>query len=259
MPRRVAGRIALVLEYTGTAYAGWQYQVNANAVQAEVEQALLGLFRQVVSIRGASRTDSGVHARGQVATLDLPQPFPADKLIPALNWHLPADVRVVRAYSVPWDFNPCSWAVGKIYRYYIFNRSQRPAIGQQYYWHMSRKLDIDAMNRATQYCRGRHDFSSFQAAGSPVEHTVRTIRHLFCRRQGDVVTVTCIGDGFLYNMVRIIVGTLVETGLGKQNPDWVGKVIVAKDRCVAGPTAPARGLFLERVLYRPSLDSYRRL
>jgi tRNA pseudouridine38-40 synthase len=252
-------KIALTLEYDGTAYAGWQYQENADTVQRQIERACKNLFGETVRVRGASRTDAGVHARGQVAAFDLPRPFSADKLPSALNWHLPGDIRVSKACLVPGDFNPVTWTRGKIYSYYIFHRRQAPAIGGRYSWHISRELDLTAMNRAASYLLGTHDFASFQAAGSAVVNTVRTLRHLFCSKHKDWLVITCIGDGFLYNMVRIVAGTLVEFGMGKYPPEHMGTIISARDRCAAGPTAPARGLFLQRVLYRPSLDSYQRL
>jgi len=191
--------------------------------------------------------------------VDLPLSFPAEKLAPALNWHLPEDIKVTNVYPVPRDFNPQTWAQGKIYRYFIYNHNQSQAIGRRYSWHVPKPLDITVMNEAAMNFIGTYDFASFQAAGSEVEHTLRTIRHLFCNKQGRMVTITCVGGGFLYNMVRIIVGTLVDTGLGKRQPHQMKAIINARNRKVAGPTAPAKGLFLERVLYRPSLDSYRRL
>lgn len=259
MAGNIEGRVALVLEYDGTRYSGWQYQINADTVQAQVEKALHGLFGREIRVVGASRTDSGVHARGQVAALNLPRPFPRHKLAAALNWRLPADIRILEAHPVPQEFNPRTWAVGKIYRYFIYNRNPNPALAPQYYWSLPMNLDTAAMNSGASHLIGRHDFASFQAAGSPVEDTRRTIRHLFCRRRGSIITITCVGDGFLYNMVRIIVGTLVEIGLSRQQPQWARQVLEARNREAAGPTAPAQGLFLERVLYRPSLDSYRRL
>jgi tRNA pseudouridine38-40 synthase len=259
MAEFVRGRTALVLEYDGTAYAGWQYQVNADTVQQQAEKACQQLFGQSVSVRGASRTDAGVHARGQVAALDLPRPFSRNKLPSALNWHLPQDIRVIQACSVPGNFHPVTWATGKIYNYYIFERGQSSAIAGKYSWHIPRRLDLTAMNHAASFCIGAHDFASFQAAGSAVLDTRRTLRHLFCRRRGDWLIITCVGDGFLYNMVRILAGTLVEFGMGKWPPEQMQSIIAARNRQTAGPTAPARGLFLERVLYRPSLDSYRLL
>ncbi|MGI6365886.1 MAG: tRNA pseudouridine(38-40) synthase TruA [Bacillota bacterium] len=259
MAGTLTDRVALILEYDGTEYSGWQYQINADTVQAQVEKALYGLFGQEIRVMGASRTDSGVHARGQVAALNLPRPFPRHKLAAALNWRLPADIRVLEAYPVPRDFNPRTWAKGKIYRYFIYNRNPQPALASHYYWSLPYNLDTAAMNSGARHLIGCHDFSSFQAAGSPVEDTRRTIRHLFCWRRGNLVTITCVGDGFLYNMVRIIVGSLVEIGLGRQEPQWARQALEARNRDAAGPTAPAQGLFLERVLYRPSLDSYRRL
>lgn len=259
MAGNLSGRVALVIQYDGSKYAGWQYQANAVTVQEKVEQALADLFQQPLPVRAASRTDAGVHARGQVAAVDLPRPFPRERLAAALNWHLPADIKVARGYPVPKDFDSRIWAQGKIYRYYICNRPQPPALGYSYCCHVGRLLDIPAMNRAAQHCLGTHDFASFQSAGSEVENTVRTIRHLFCFRRGESVVITCVGDGFLYKMVRTIVGTLINTGLGKQHPRQMKAIIDAASRSAAGPTATAKGLFLERVLYRPSLDSYGRL
>ncbi|HBI56226.1 MAG TPA: tRNA pseudouridine(38-40) synthase TruA [Firmicutes bacterium] len=259
MAGNLIGNTALILEYDGAAYAGWQYQINADTVQQQVERACQRLFGVAVSVRGASRTDAGVHARGQVAAIVLPRPFPQEKLPSALNWHLPQDIRVKTTFSVPGNFNPVTWAAGKIYNYYIFQRRQALAIGDKYCWHIPRELDMAAMNSASRFCLGTHDFASFQAAGSSVVDTQRTLRHFFCRRRGNLIIITCIGDGFLYNMVRILVGTLVEVGLGKLPPDMMQSIVSACHRPAAGPTAPARGLFLERVLYRPSLDSYRLL
>lgn len=259
MAGNIEGRVALVLEYDGSNYSGWQYQLNADTVQAQVEQALQDLLGQELKVMGASRTDAGVHARGQVATLDLPRPFPGPKLVPALNWYLPRDIRIIAAHPVPKDFNPQTKAVGKIYRYFICNRYTSSALVPHFTWHQPKPLNIAAMNSGAAQLVGYHDFASFQAAGSPVQDTRRTIRHLFCQRRGPIITITCVGDGFLYNMVRIIVGSLVEIGMGKQDPLWLGQVLVGRARQLAGPTAPPQGLVLERVLYRPSLDSRGRL
>ena len=255
----VKGRVALVLEYHGGCYSGWQYQINADTVQNQVEKALTQLFSVRVPVRAASRTDAGVHARGQVAALDLPRAFPGNKLVSALNWHLPETIKIVQAYSVPQDFDPRRLAQGKIYRYFIFNRRQASALVAPHSWHVPQPLDIKRMNRAAEACLGTQDFASFQAAGSPVESTVRTLRHLYCQRRGSIIYITCVGNAFLYNMVRIITGTLVEVGLGRLASEGMPKILAAKSRIAAGPTAPAQGLFLERVLYRPSLDSYARL
>ena len=258
MAETVTSNTALLLEYDGTNYSGWQYQINASTVQQKLEGACQQLFGAAARVRGASRTDAGVHARGQVAALRAPYPFPLDKIAPALNWHLPKDIRVAKAFAVPESFNPVTWATGKIYRYYIYQRSWAPAMGEKYCWHIPQDLDLVAMNQAAGACIGTKDFISFQAAGSSVQDTTRTLRHFFCERRGGWLVTTCVGNGFLYNMVRILIGTLVEFGLGK-SPCQMEDIIAAKARSAAGPTAPARGLFLERVLYRPSLDSYSRL
>jgi tRNA pseudouridine38-40 synthase len=252
-------RRALVLEYQGTNYAGFQFQENADTIQNQLEQAGQALFKQSLRIKAASRTDSGVHARGQVAAFDLAGPFPEEKLVPALNHYLPRDIRVRKSYPVPDNFNPQKWAKGKIYRYFIFNRPQSSAFFQDYTWHVPKPLDLTKMNQGAKLMRGTHDFACFQAAGSPITDTVRTLWHLNCQGKGDQVIITCAGDGFLYNMVRIIAGTLVEVGLGKRKPEQVQEIIKQKTRKLAGKTSPASGLFLERVLYRPSLDTYRHL
>ena len=252
----ITDRCALTLEYDGTDYAGFQYQENADTVQAQLERALADIFGCLVKIKAASRTDSGVHARGQVVAFNLPRPFEALKLAPAVNWHLPRDIRVVKVNPVPENFDPRTWARGKIYNYYVCNRLQPPAVGSRYLWHVSQPLDIEAINRAASALKGTHDFASFQSAASSVPDTVRTIRHLWARRRGETVILTCVGDGFLHNMVRILAGTLVEIGLGQRPVADINGVLKSKDRTAAGVTAPARGLFLQRVLYRPSLDSY---
>lgn len=253
------GNTAILLEYDGTVYSGWQYQANANSVQEELERACSRLLASEIRVRGASRTDAGVHARGQVASLILSRPFPTIKLAPAINWNLPPDIRVTAAYEMPEDFEPVSWATGKIYCYYVYSRYQPTPIGAKYSWHIPKPLDTIAINREARLAIGTHDFASFQAAGSPVANTTRTLSHLFCKRRGDWLVFYCVGNGFLYNMVRILVGTLIEFGMGKRLPGEMREIIQARDRQAAGSTAPAKGLFLERVLYRPSLDSYSRL
>ena len=252
----ITGRCALTLEYDGTAYAGFQHQENADTIQAQVEQALSELFGCQMKIRAASRTDAGVHARGQVVAFNLARSFEAAKIAPAVNWHLPRDIRVVNARPVPAGFDPRTGATGKIYRYFISNRLHPPAVGRRYVWHVPQPVDIETINRAAKVLRGTHDFAAFQSAASTVTDTVRTIRHLWALRRGETVVLTCAGDGFLHNMVRILVGTLVEAGLGQRSAADIEAILLSKDRTAAGVTAPARGLFLERVLYRPSLDSY---
>lgn len=259
MAENLTANVALTIEYDGAAYAGWQFQTNAVTVQQRLEQACQHLFGTPLSLRGASRTDAGVHARGQVAAFVLPRTFAVEDLPGALNWRLPQDIRVIGAVVVPENFNPVTWATGKIYRYYIFQRRYPPALGSKYCWHIPKQLDLTAMNSAARHCLGVHDFASFQAAGSTVVDTRRTIRRLFCCQRGNWLVITCVGDGFLYNMVRILVGTLVESGLGKRLPGQMPATLAAQDRSAAGLTAPAQGLCLEKVLYRPSLDSYRRL
>ncbi|MTI94198.1 MAG: tRNA pseudouridine(38-40) synthase TruA [Firmicutes bacterium] len=248
------GRCALILEYDGSRYSGYQFQLNGDSVQARLEAALATIMGASVSTKAASRTDAGVHARGQVVAFDRSRPFPVERLAAALNGNLPRDIRVVRAIEVPEDFHPQYAAKGKIYRYFFFNRSHAPAIAANYCWHIPKPLDLQAMNAAAACLRGRHDFQAFQAAGSAVASTVRTLQHIWSQRRGHWVVMTVYGDGFLYNMVRIIAGTIAECGLSKRSAPEVAAALAARDRKLTGPTAPAAGLFLERVIYRPSLD-----
>lgn len=258
----------LVIAYDGTNYAGWQIQPGKLTIQGMLERALARITRERVPITGSGRTDAGVHALGQVASCRLPQwRATSGDLRAAMNTHLPPDISVLQVRDAPDDFHAIRDCTGKRYRYQIQVGGVRRAFDFRYRWHVRGPLDLEAMRGAARLLEGTHDFASFQAAGSDRKTTVRTVRECVVEQRpsetggattdgeeyawGDDLVVEIEADGFLYNMVRNIVGTLVEVGRGKEGVDWVSSVLLAKDRTVAGPTAPPQGLFLQRVDYVP--------
>ena len=242
-------RVALLLSYDGTAYAGWQRQQNALAVQQVVEQALSRLVGTPVGITGASRTDAGVHALGQVVHFDTKATIPAEKLPYALNTMLPADVRALAGADVPEDFHARFSACGKRYVYRIHNAPHASALERDHTAHVPVRLDIAAMRRALPALLGTHDFAAFQAAGGTAKTTVRTLDQADLSQSGDELRLTVGGNAFLYNMVRIIAGTMLEIGKGKLGEDAFAKALQSGDRLTLGVTAPARGLTLCEVRY----------
>ena len=242
-------RFKLVVEYDGTAYCGWQRQINGPSVQQVIEEALSRLTQESVSLVGSSRTDAGVHARGLCAHFDSATRIPAEKLAFALNTMLPEDVRIRESSLAPAGFHARFSACGKVYRYAFCNARHDRAIGRQYAAHIPLPLDEAAMQREADSLPGTHDFAAFAASGSVARSTVRTIYRAQVTRCGDEVTLLVLGDGFLYNMVRIIAGTLAEVGTGKRPGGAIARAIATGDRLALGQTAPARGLTLEDVLY----------
>jgi len=244
--------IKLTLEYDGTAYHGWQSQDNAVTVQDTVTAAVCRLTGEDCSLTGSSRTDAGVHALGFVCNFFTESKIPADKFSYALNTLLPDDIVVVKSEEVPPDFHSRYSAKAKQYRYLIYNSVFPSAILRHRAYHVYYKLDVDAMNEAAAYFAGTHDFLAFCAADTSVKTTVRTIKEAVVRRlpQDDrLIELSITGDGFLYNMVRIIAGTLVEVGFGKLSPQDIPDIIAGLDRRRAGRTAPAHGLYLAEVFY----------
>ncbi len=242
-------RIRLKIAYDGTEYVGFQCQTNGTAVQDVVNAALSDLFGKPVKTLGASRTDAGVHALGNVAVFDAQTRIEPSKIAFALNARLPEDIRVVESDRVPDDFHPRFQRTIKTYEYRILNRAHEDPLTRRTEMHWYRKLDEKAMDEACRCLVGEHDFISFCSSGFSSRTTVRTITRADVRRDGDRVVFTITGNGFLYNMVRIIAGTLIEIGSGKYPPERMKEVLEAKDRNEAGPTAVARGLVLIGIEY----------
>ncbi len=269
----------ITVAYDGTGYVGWQRQVNGVSIQGLLEDALRALDGRDVTVKGAGRTDAGVHALGQVAAFTIDRVLPGGALVRALNARLPDAIRVLSADEVPAAFHPRFGAREKTYRYRIWNGEVMSPFERRYAWHLVGALDVPAMQAAARLLEGRHDFTAFQAAGSATATGEREIMrsHVWksfttedteeeassrpgldlCVRRvlggGELIWFELTGTGFLRRMVRTIVGTLVEIGRGRQRVDWIGRVLASRDRATAGPTAPPEGLFLVRVAYGDAL------
>ena len=243
--------LKLVIGYDGTDFHGWQTQPGVRTVQEELEQVISRAVRHPAQIVGASRTDSGVHARGQTAHLRTTCSIPTRSLRRAIACRLSPDVTVVDVSEVPPDFHATRDAQGKLYRYTMYNTGHHPVeqMATRYAWHMWHTLDFERMRAAAALLVGRHDFAGFANKGSPRETTVRTIDRINIWRRYERVFVDVEGGGFLYNQVRIIVGTLVEIGRGHWPPERITEILASGDRAYAGPTAPPEGLCLEWVRY----------
>ncbi len=243
-------RIKLVVAYDGTNYHGWQIQKNGETIESMLNRALSELTKETICVMGASRTDSGVHAMGNVAVFDTEAKMPGDKFVYALNQRLPEDIRVQHSCEVPVDFHPRYQKTIKTYEYRILNRRfPLPAYRLNTYFTYY-TLDIERMREAASYLIGEHDFQSFCAAGAQVKTTIRTIYDLQIVKEENLITLRITGNGFLYNMVRIIAGTLIKVGSGEWEPCVIPGILAAKDRRVAGPTAPAKGLTLMEIHFQ---------
>jgi tRNA pseudouridine38-40 synthase len=245
--------IKLTLAYDGTAYTGWQVQSRGRTIQEAIESTLAKITGEPVRVTASGRTDAGVHALGQVVGFRTASRLSPEVLVRALNAELPRDIAVLDAAEAPEAFHATLDAKRKRYRYMIYDGPVRDVFRRQTVWHCPRGLDTEAMHRAAQALCGPHDFSSFETQGSPRKTSVRTIYDVSVRRgiDGDehLVAVEVKADGFLYNMVRTIVGTLVRVGRHLRSESWVAEVLAAADRRAAGPTAPPQGLFLVQVEY----------
>jgi len=243
--------IKLVIGYDGTNYCGWQVQENGPSVQAEIEKALKVVTGEEIRIIGSGRTDAGVHARGQVANFKTDSPMPQERFAYALNSLLPKDIVIKDSVEVPEDFHARYSAVGKKYSYLILNSKFPDPLLRNYVYHVNycERLDIEKIKKAAEAFKGTYDFSSFMSAGSKVSDRVRTIYELSVHEEGELIRFECKGSGFLYNMVRIIVGTLLYVGIGKIDESDIKNIILSKDRDKAGKTVPACGLYLEEVYY----------
>ncbi len=241
--------IRLLIEYDGTNYAGWQIQKNAKSLQGTLESALRRITCEKVKLFSCGRTDSGVHAQGHVANFKADSKISLINLQRGLNSVLPKDIVIKKAEEVPLDFNSRYDAKSKVYRYTILNRLYPAALYRNYFHYVPYKLELNTMRREAKHLLGRHDFKSFQAADRKERSSVRTIKKLNIKRKSDFIEIEIEADGFLYNMVRNIVGTLIEIGRGRFQVGSMKKILKAKNRETAGPTAPAKGLCLVRVKY----------
>ncbi len=243
-------RYQIVVAYDGTRYFGWQYQPGRPTIEEELNKALKKMTGESIAVIGASRTDSGVHACGNVAVFDSETTIPADRLLFALNSNLPEDIRIVASGKVADDFHPRHCASEKTYEYHIqMGKSPLPTRRLYSHW-VPQRLDAAAMEKAGQYLVGTHDFKSFCSPRTEAETTVRTIRRLEVEKKPDTfpeMVIRVTGNGFLYNMVRIISGTLIKVGKHGWPPEYVQEVLEGKDRTLAGETAPAKGLFLKKI------------
>ncbi|MCD7868638.1 MAG: tRNA pseudouridine(38-40) synthase TruA [Clostridiales bacterium] len=237
-------RVGLVVAYDGTKYCGWQIQNNGITIQGILNQTLSGLLNEKVEVIGASRTDAGVHALGNVAVFDTESRIPGEKFSYALNQRLPEDIRIQLSEEVEPDFHPRYCASEKTYEYRILNRRFPVPTERLYSYFYHYRLDERKMREAVSFLIGRHDFASFCGAGAQVKSTIRTITSMEVEREGDMITIRVRGTGFLYNMVRILAGTLIEIGNGQYPPERMKEILEARNREAAGPTAPAHGLTL---------------
>lgn len=250
--------IRLTLAYEGTRYNGWQTQPGLPTVQGTLANAIAAVSGETILPRGSSRTDAGVHALGQIAAFETAAVHDAGTWVRALNARLPADITVVDGEEVPHGYDPVRGAVSKVYRYRIHDAPFRPVLSRHLVWRWKSRLDLDAMLAAAPALVGEHDYTSFETAPSTRLSSVRTIHRLDLvrRRGGDdlpgaEIWVEVEGNGFLHNMVRIIVGSLVMVGCGKRSPDWLTGVLAARHRPSAGPTAPPQGLVLVSITIDP--------
>ena len=240
----------LTIEYDGTIYHGWQIQANDISIQETIEIALSTMTREKIRLSGSGRTDAGVHALGQVANFKTTSQIPADGFFAGLNSLLPDDIVITACEAVDDNFHARFSAKIKTYQYRIFNHQIPIAIGRQYAWHIRKKLDIAAMQQAVTHIIGTHDFKSFEGTGSPRDHTTRTVINADLAEMDDEYLIFEItANGFLKYMVRNLVGTLVNVGLLKTSQDEFKQILEAKNRDLAGATAPPQGLFLVNVSY----------
>ncbi|HAG10579.1 MAG TPA: tRNA pseudouridine(38-40) synthase TruA [Desulfotomaculum sp.] len=244
--------IKLTVAYDGTNYHGFQKQYNTGlpTIQEVIENSLFRLAKREIKVTGAARTDAGVHARGQVINFDASNwSIPADRAALALNGALPRDIVIMGSEQVDPDFHARYSALSKTYFYILYNDIKPSPFWRLYSCFMPRSLDISAMKSAAKALEGENDFAAFQASGSAVKSTVRTLFRTDVRKKGKFVYLTFKGNGFLYNMVRIMVGTLLEIGQGKRLPEETEQILTSRNREMAGFTAPACGLYLKLVEY----------
>ncbi|WP_461810977.1 tRNA pseudouridine(38-40) synthase TruA [Faecalimonas sp.] len=243
-------RVKLTIAYDGTNYCGWQIQPNGITIEEIVNKALRKLTGENITVIGASRTDSGVHAMGNVAVFDTETTIPPERIAMAVNRILPEDIVVVKSEEVALDFHPRYYDCEKTYEYHIVNTRTLIPTKRLTNYFVSYELDVNKMREGAAYLLGEHDFASFCNIKTDVENTVRTVKELEILKNNEEITIRISGNGFLYNMVRIIVGTLIRVGRGFYQPEQVKEILEAKNRKVAGVTAPPHGLMLMEIRYK---------
>jgi len=242
-------KIKLTIQYDGSRYSGWQIQPRKRTIQGELIEAISNLVGVRTHVHGASRTDAGVSALGQVGLFEIESPIPTENFAKAINGRLPREIVVTSAEEVSRDFDLLGSVKSKLYCYSIYTGRYRPVLRLNQCWHMPKKLDAGAMNQAAQLLVGKKDFKSFASAADRRESSVRTIFRSDVTAEDKWIYVNVEGDGFLYNMVRNIVGTLVEIGIGRWKPEKIIEILEAKDRTAAGRLAPPQGLCLMWIRY----------
>lgn len=241
--------IKLLIEFDGSNFCGWQRQPKGRTVQKCIEIAIFKATGEEIMINGSSRTDAGVHAKEMVANFFTNSTIPGEKFREALNTRLPEDVSIIKSEEVDKNFHARYSSKGKTYSYTIVNRYERLSLGHQYLYHCRYHLDVEAMREACNYFIGKHDFRAFMSPGSSIKTTIRTIRELYIEQENDKIKIFITADGFLYNMVRIIVGTLIKVGNGKLQAQDIKSIINEGNRKRAGMCVPPNGLILEKVFY----------
>jgi tRNA pseudouridine38-40 synthase len=241
--------IKLTLEYEGTNYSGWQLQAKHDTVQGRIEKALARIFSTSIRVHGSGRTDTGVHARAQVAAIELPRPFDLDRLKIALNSMLPGDIVVLGAEPAPEGFDPRRSARSRVYEYRVLNRATPSAFERRFAWQVREPLSLRAMNAAARVFVGEHDFVAFRKVGSAEKSTVRRVTHSRWTSNGEMRTYRIEANSFLRHQVRTMVAAMVECGRGKLHADIVAAILASRDRSRAPASAPPQGLFLVEVRY----------
>ena len=238
-----------MLEYDGSGFAGWQQQATGRTVEAELKRALRSITGKAITVYAAGRTDAGAHAEGQVVNFHTDGRIQPRRILAALNARLPEDVAALSAEEVPNDFHARYSARWRRYRYRYLDRLSRPALERGRCWHVRGPLEVDAMSRAARALIGKHDWTTYCSASEPPDARVREMRSAQVTRRGDGIELELVAEGFLRGLARSIAGALAEVGRGKQPPEWVGKILQARDRRQAPRTAPAGGLTLMEVIY----------
>jgi len=241
--------IKLIISYDGTNYSGWQRQINAPTVQGEIEKALKRVMKKDIIIHGSGRTDAGVHALGQTASFKANFTIPVDRIPIALNTILPEDIVIVSAQEMDLDFHARYSVKKKRYKYKIYNNSIKNPLYRNYTYFVPYSIDLEKIRDTSKHFIGEHDFRAFMASGSSVKSTIRRIDKIDIYKENEFIVFDFLGNGFLYNMVRIITGTLLDVSLNKINKKDIKEIIASKDRSKAGHTAPPQGLYLVEVIY----------